>query len=134
MVTLIAKTVTVADTAASVLATEVAVTKTGKSCDGGPGAVYVVAVPLAEDAGETPPQGGIPQDTVQLTPLLLESPATVAVNCVVPVPGTVADVGDTINPTEGTVMLALADLVLSVAEVAVSVTFMLLAGSEEGAV
>ena len=134
LLTVIAGTVIVAEAAASELATEVAVTVTGKSLGGGPGAVYMVAAPLAVEVGETLPQGEGEQDTVQLTPLLLESPATVAVNCVVPVPGTLADVGATLTATEGTVMVVGADFVLSVTEVPVSVTAVLLAGSVAGAV
>ena len=134
MLTVIVETVTVADAAAKVLATEVAVTMTGKSVAGGAGAVYVTAVPLAEDAGETPPQVGTPQETVQATPLLLESPATLAVNCAVPFPGTVGEAGETTTPTEGTTMVAANDFVASVTEVAVSVTVKLVAGRVVGAV
>lgn len=91
-------------------------------------------MPLAEDAAEMLPQGGIEQDTVQATPLLLESPATVAVNCAVPFPGRVGEAGDTTTSTEGTVIVAVADFIESVIEVAVSVTVILLAGSVVGAV
>jgi hypothetical protein len=93
----------------------------------------VIAAPLADDVGATPPQGDGEQVKVQPTPLLPESPATVAVNCAVPFPGTVAEAGDTTTPTEGTVMVAVADFVVSVMEVAVSVTFKLVAGKVVGA-
>jgi hypothetical protein len=129
----IAGTVTVAVVVASVLATEVAITLTCKSFVGGPGAVYVMATPLAVDVGEGLPHGAVEHDTVQVTPLLLESPATVAVNCVVPVPETLAVEGTTVTATEGTVIVAGADLLVSATEVAVNVTVRLLAGSETGA-
>ena len=94
----------------------------------------MVAAPLAVDVGETPPQGAGEQDTVQVTPLLLESPATVAVNReVLPAP-TAVEAGATDTATEGTVMVAEVDFVLSVTEVAVNVTVKLLAGGLAGAV
>ena len=73
MVTVIAETVTVTEAAALESASEVAVRVTGKSLAGGGGAEYVVAAPPAVDVGETVPQGDGEQDTVQVTPLLLES-------------------------------------------------------------
>jgi hypothetical protein len=69
-----------------------------------------------------------------VTPLLLESPATVAVICVVPPSSTVVEVGATETATEGTVIVAEADFVVSVTEVAERVTFKLLAGGALGAV
>jgi len=127
-VTVIAGTVIVAEAIAKELDTEVAVTVTVKSLGGGAGAVYVVAAPLAVDVGATLPQGAVEQDTVHVTPLLLESPATVAVSCVVPVPATVVVEGTTVTPTEGIVSMAVADLLLSVTDFAVSVTVKLLGG------
>ena len=94
----------------------------------------MVAAPLAVVAGKTPPQGAGEQDAVQVTPLLLESPATVAVNCEVLPASTVAEPGATDTATEGTVMVAEADFVLFAAEVAVNVTVKLLAGGLLGAV
>jgi hypothetical protein len=46
------------------------------------GAVYVVAAPLAVVVGDKVPHGAIGQATVQLSPLFVESFATVAVICV----------------------------------------------------
>ena len=51
--------------------------------------MYVVATPLAVEVGETLPQGAGEQDTVQVTPFLLRSLPTVAVNCAVVFPCTV---------------------------------------------
>lgn len=132
--TVIAGTVIVAEAVARELDTEVAVTVTVKSLGGGAGAVYVVATPVAVDVGATLPHGAVEQDTVHVTPLLLGSPATVAINCTVAVSRTVAVVGATDTPTDGIVMVADADFVLSVIEVAVSVTVKLLAGGTVGAV
>ena len=55
----------------------------------------MVTLPLAVDVGETEPQGGVEHDTAQVTPSLLESLATVAVNCCEPFASKVADVGET---------------------------------------
>jgi hypothetical protein len=60
---------------------DVAVTDTVMSLGGGAGAVYVVAAPFGVEVGETLPQGEGEQDTVQVTPPLLGSLATVAVSC-----------------------------------------------------
>src|SRR2546429_7938433 len=64
-----------------------------------PGAVYVAAVPLGVVAGAIVPQPGehpVPLCvSVQLTPLLPASFVTVAVNCCVPVTGTLAVAGET---------------------------------------
>jgi hypothetical protein len=57
---------------------------TVKSLAGGPGAVYVIAVPLAVDAGDTDPHEDAWQEIVHITPLLFTSFTSVAVNaCVV---------------------------------------------------
>jgi hypothetical protein len=133
-VTVIAGTVIVDDATARELATEVAVTVTVTSLGGGAGAVYVIATPLAEEFAEIVPQGAVPQVTVQFTPLLPESPATVAVSFCVPVPATVAALGVTVTPTDGIVSVAVAVLLVSVTEVALIVTVKLLAGGVAGAV
>ena len=73
------------------------------------------------------------QDTVQVTPLLAESPSTVAMNGADAPPRTVATGGATERATEGTVMIAEEDLLLSVTDVAMTVTLRLLAGGKLGA-
>ena len=93
-----------------------------------------MSAPLAVEVGDTLPHAGSEQDTVQLTPLLEESPTTVAANVVAAPAMTVAVGGETDRETEGTVIVAEEDLLLSVADVAVTVTVRLLAGSEAGAV
>ena len=93
-----------------------------------------MCAPLAVAVGETLPHEVSEQDTVQVTPLLVESPSTVAVNVVVDPPMTVAVGGETDRATEGTVIVAEEDLLVSVTDVAVTVTVRLLAGSEPGAV
>jgi len=78
--TVTAKTVTIADAALEVSATEVAVMITSKSLGGGvEDAVYVTAAPLRLEVGATLPHGAPEQDTVQLTPWWDGSLATVAV-------------------------------------------------------
>jgi hypothetical protein len=93
-----------------------------------------VAAPLAVLSGETVPQGVGEQATLQVTPLLLGSPVTVAVNCVFAPANTVADEGDTATFVPGTVMLAAAETLLFATEVAVSVTERSPAGMLTGAV
>jgi hypothetical protein len=58
----------------------------------------------------------------------------VAVNATLFVPTTVAAAGATVIPIEGMSRLAEADLLLSVAEVAVTITVILLVGGVAGAV
>jgi hypothetical protein len=70
---------------------------------------------------------------LHVTPPLLESPISVAANCCFPPDATVAVVGARVIATEGTVIVAEADFVGSLTEVAVSVTFRLLAGGVGGA-
>jgi hypothetical protein len=53
-----------------------------------------VGVPLGVVAGDTDPHCAAEHETLQLTPLLAESLATVAVNCIVPLACTVAVVDD----------------------------------------
>jgi hypothetical protein len=126
--TLIAGTVTVADDDLVVSETDVAVTVTVKSLGGGPGAVYVVAPPLAVDVGATLPQGVAEQCTVQVTPLLFRSLPTVAVNrCVVPA-STVAFRGSVSTVIAGTVTVAEAIAKELDTEVAVTVTAKSLGG------
>jgi len=94
----------------------------------------VVAAPLGVEAGATLPQGPGEQETVHATPLLLELLVKVAVSWLVPPAITVAVGGFTVMPTEGTVTVTVADLVMSVMEVPVSVIDKLLVGGAAGAV
>lgn len=132
--TVIAGTVTVREDIASGSPTEVAVTVTCKSPPGGGGALYVVGTPLAVPAGDTPPHGAVGHVTPQVTPLPLGSFASVAVSGAVVFASTLTVAGVRVTPTEGTITDAEADFVTSVAEVPVTVTVMLLAGSVAGAV
>ncbi len=66
----------------------------------------------------------------QLTPLLLTSLATVAVNWAVRPAGTFAEVGETVTEIACTVMVAKTDSFRSATDVAVSVTVMGEAGAE----
>ena len=86
-----------------------------------------MAAPLAVVAGAIVPQPGEhtapPCVSVQLTPLLLASFATVAVNCWLAVTVTFAVVGETETAIGGvTVAVAVADFVVSATEIAVTVT------------
>lgn len=81
-----------------------------------------------------PPQGAVEHERVQATPLLVGSPVTVAVTCIVPPSSTVLDGAATDTATDGTVIDIVAVLVLSVAEAAVRVTVKLLAEGVPGAV
>lgn len=132
MLTVIAGTVTVAEDIASGSPTEVAVKVTCKSLAGGGGALYVVGAPLAVLVGDTPPHGAVAHVTVQVTPLLLGSFTSVAVTCPVVLARTLGEAGATVTPTDGTITVAEADFVLSVAELPVTVTLMLLAGRVAG--
>jgi len=87
-----------------------------------------VAVPLAVLVGFTLPHAATEQVTLQVTPLLLGSFVTVAVNWAVAVARTVALPGETETVMAGTVIVAEPDLVVSATEVAVRVTVRLLAG------
>ena len=112
---------------AVVSATEVATMVTSAFTGTLPGAVYVAAVPLGVVAGAMVPQPG-EQDvplcvSVQLTPLLPASFVTVAVNCCVPVTGTLAVAGETETAMGGVmVIVAAADFVVSATETALTVT------------
>ena len=102
------------------------------------GAVYVVASPLAVLVGATVPhagaQGALFWLGAQVTPLFAPSFLTVAVNCCVLFTPISTEVGDTDTEIGGgtTVTVADADLVVSVIEVAVSVT-MGFVGTDDGA-
>ena len=72
--------------------------------------------------------------TLQITPPLLESPLTLAVNCCVPPDCTEAEVGAMEIVMPVTEMFAEAVLLVSVTEVAVRVTARLPAGEVVGAV
>jgi hypothetical protein len=86
----------------------------------------VVAVPLGVDAGLKLPHCELPQVTVQVTPAFALSLLTVAVRAAVVVAGT--ELGGLLSVTAigafgvEMVMVAVADLVESVTEVAVTVT------------
>ena len=109
------------DTAESVA--EVAVRVTIRlPAAGAAGAVYVVATPLAVEPGETLPQGACGHDTVQLTPALAPSLATVAENGACAPRATVAEMDERFTVTAGTVMTTFADFAGSLADVAVRVT------------
>jgi hypothetical protein len=133
--TTIAGTVTDAVLAAPLLATEVAVNVTLTSLAGGvPGAVYVVATPLAVDVGETVPHGVGEQDTDQTTPKFAESFVTVAVNWPVPPNRTLAEPGSIETLIPGTVTLAELDAAALATAAAVMVTPKSPAGVGVGAV
>jgi hypothetical protein len=70
---------------------------------------------------------------LHVTPALLESPMTVAMNCCFPPDGTEAVAGASVTSTEGTVIVAEADSFGSLIKVAVSVTIRLVAGGVGGA-
>jgi len=93
-----------------------------------------VAFPLRVEVGEILPQGAGEHDTLQLTPLLLGSFATIATMFgTLLAASTVAVGGVTEIVTAGTVMVTTADLVPSAKEVAVTVTVRSLAGGVVGA-
>ena len=88
----------------------------------------MAGLPLAVVAGEIVPQLGEhtapPCVSVQLTPLLLGSFVTVAVNCCLPVTATLAVPGETDTPTPvATVTVAVADTAVLATDVATTVTF-----------
>jgi hypothetical protein len=119
--------VALAETVGSV--TEVAVTVTVPPLGTAAGAVYVVAVPLAVWVGATLPQAPVVvQETLQVTPPFAESLPTEAVSVVVAFTATLAASGLTFTVTVGppplgtTVMTALAEILGSVTEAAVTVT------------
>ncbi len=97
----------------------------------------MVGAPLAVMGGAIVPQPGehaVPACVkVQATPLLMTSFATVAMNCCVAFTATLAVVGETETVIPTTVAVAVANLVVSVTEVAVIVT-MGLVGTAPGAV
>jgi len=127
-----AGTVMMALATESELATAVAVTVTCKSLAGGAGAVYVMGTPLRLEVAERVPHVG--QETVQVTPLLVVSFTSVAVNATFCVPSTVGAAGATAIPIDGMSRVAEADLVVSVTELPVRITVALLAGGVAGAV
>lgn len=132
--TAIASTVTAALPVAPELNTEVAVTVTGKSAVGGvAGAVYVAALPLGVFSGEIVPHGAGEHDRPQVTPLLLGSLVTVAVNWVLAPACTAAEEGETATLVPGTVMLAEAVAPLLATAVAVRTTERSPAGRLAGA-
>jgi hypothetical protein len=97
----------------------------------------VVALPLGVEAGLKPPQDELPQVTDQLTPAFAVSLLTEAIRLAV-APITIDDGAGVVRATEIAgaeviVMVAEADLVESLTEVAVTVT-VLPEGTEEGAV
>jgi hypothetical protein len=106
--------------------TDVAVTVIVAGVGGAAGAVKVVAVALGVDAGLKLPHWALPQVTVQVTPAFALSLLTVAVNAAVFVAAT--DAGGVVSATEigalgaEMVIVAQADLVVSLTAVAVTVT------------
>lgn len=92
-----------------------------------------MGAPLAVAVGDTLPHGAAGHVTVQVTPFPLGSLKSVAVSGPVALASTLGAAGATVNPTEGTTTVAEADFVMSVADVPVTVTFKLLAGSVAGA-
>ena len=108
---------------------------TDKSLGGGvEGAVYVVEPPLLVDVGETVPHGAAEQDTVQVTPPLLASLATVAVTACVPVASIIASPGDTETVTPSTGMVPELETDEFATAVAVNITVKPDGGTFEGAV
>ena len=83
--------------------------------------------------GDTLPHGAVAHVTVQVTPFPLESFTSVAVSGPVALASTLGAAGVTVRPTEGTMTVAEADFVVSVADVPVTVTLRLLAGKVAGA-
>jgi hypothetical protein len=81
-----------------------------------------VAAPLAVFEGATAPQGVPPQETVQLTPALLGSLITVAVNCADVPAATVCDCGVTDTDMPETVMFAPLEIAIFATDVAVIIT------------
>ncbi len=133
--TTIASTVTAVPARAGGSATEVAVIVTCRSAaGGGGGAAYVVGAPFAVETGETLPHDPIAQDTAQVTPLLLASLVSVAVRVIAPPAGTVLADEATLIATDGTVIVAELDFVVSAIEVADSVTAKSFAGGLLGTV
>ena len=101
--TIIAGMVTVAVPVAPLYATEVAVTVTDRLLAGGvAGPVYVIGVPLGVGPVGTEPHGAGEQETLKVTPLLVGSFVTLAMNCCVPVASTLALEGDTETVTPRT--------------------------------
>src|SRR6185369_12327903 len=101
------------------------------------GAVYVIAASLAVLAGEGVPHVA-PQlipfwARLQFTPLFAGSFATCPVNTCVALNGISPAPGETDTAIAGTTMLAKPDLVVSAAEVAVTVTVRSLTGAVAGA-
>jgi len=88
----------------------------------------VTEAPLAVALEERVPQELVEQETVQVTPLLLGSLATVPVNCWVVVATTVADCGSVSTVIAGTVTVAEAEPKGFATEVAVMVTLTSLTG------
>lgn len=133
--TVMAGTVIVAEPDFVASALETAVRVTVRSLSGGvAGAVYVVGFEVGllsvPHVGE---QGVTPSVSVHAT-AVFDVPPTVAVNCAVPLASTCSVVGETETLIAGTVIVTEADLVLSVAEVAVRVMVRVLAGGVVGAV
>jgi hypothetical protein len=123
-----------------VSATEVAVSVTVAGDGTAAGALYVVGEPLKVLVGETLPhvevhgEGGVPCVRVQVTPALLGSKLTVAVNGCVVSSATVAGFGVTETAMALRVIVTVFDFVESLAEVAWMITGTSLAGVAAGAV
>lgn len=116
-------TVMVAEASTPESVAEVAVSVTCRLPAGGAvGAVYVVASPLAVEAGETLPHAVCGHETLQLTPAFAASFATVAENGEVAPNCSVTEVRDNDTVTAGTVITTDADWVASLTDVANNVT------------
>jgi hypothetical protein len=81
-----------------------------------------VGVPLAVCTRETVPHGACGHETIQVTPAFAPSLVTVAENCARAPTISVADVDERLIVTAGTVIVATADFVGSLTEVAVRIT------------
>jgi hypothetical protein len=92
-----------------------------------------VAAPLAVAVGETVPHGVGEHDKVQVTPLLIGSPATVAVSWTVPAACTVPVLWVIVTAVARTVTIAVALAEALATEMAVMVTIKSLAGGVVGA-
>ena len=96
--------------------------------------MYGFEVPLAVGPAGIEPHGAVPQEMLHVTPLLVGSLVTVAVNGCVPVPPTLAVEGATVTCTPRTCIVPEAEIEELAVDVAVKVTVRPANGSESGAV
>ena len=109
-------------------------TVTDRSAGGGPGAVYVFGVPPGVGPAGIEPQGAGVQETLQVTPLLVGSLVTVAMNGCVLLHSTLAVEGASVTCTPSTCIVPDAEIEELAVDVAVKVTVRPASGGEEGAV